>query len=90
MADAAFDALQAADDLEAAGIDRKQAKAIAAVVRSVQGDLATKTGLLTVKADLRAEISAAEMRQSTRLYAAAFGIGIANTALTVGLLKLLP
>ena len=47
-----FDTLAAARELEAAGMARGQAEAVAAVVRAGHGDLATK-------ADLRAEISAA-------------------------------
>lgn len=45
----AFDTLQAAKQLEGSGFERRQAVAVAAVVQSVQGDLATK-------ADLKAEI----------------------------------
>ena len=45
----AFDTLQAAKQLEGSGFERQQAEAVAAVVQSVQGDLATK-------ADLKAEI----------------------------------
>ena len=37
-----FDTLSAARDLEAAGFDRVQAEALAAAIRSGQGDLATK------------------------------------------------
>ena len=40
-----FDTLSAARDLEAAGFDRVQAEALAAVIRNGQGDLATKTDI---------------------------------------------
>ena len=39
---AAFDTLAAARELEAAGMDRTQAEAVAGVVRAGQGELATK------------------------------------------------
>ena len=52
----AIDTLQIADDLEASGLDRKQAKAIAHAVRQGRGELVTKSdleaGLAGLKADL--------------------------------------
>ena len=42
MAASTFDTLTAAQDLEAAGIERKHAEAIAKTVRAGQGELATK------------------------------------------------
>ena len=42
-------------ELEAAGMDRAQAEAVAAAIRNGQGDLATR-------ADLRAEINAAVIK----------------------------
>lgn len=38
----AFDTLTAARELEASGMERKQAEAVAAAIRAGQGDLATK------------------------------------------------
>ena len=81
----AFDTLQAAHDLEAAGMERDQAEAIAQVVRQGQGELATKADIAALKADTEA-IAA---RLETSMLRLAFGIVAANTALTVGLLKLL-
>ena len=55
-----FDTLGAARDLEASGIERRQAEAIAGAIRNGQGDLATKADLAAVKADLagvRAELA---------------------------------
>ena len=40
-----FDTLTAARELEAAGMDRKQAEAIVGVVRAAQGEFATRDGL---------------------------------------------
>ena len=42
MAASTFDTLTAAQDLEAVGIERKHAEAIAKTVRAGHGDLATK------------------------------------------------
>ena len=51
-----FDALQAAHDLEAAGIERRQAEAIAASMRDAAGadreQFATKADLAVLRADL--------------------------------------
>lgn len=52
----AIDTLQIAEDLEASGLDREQAKAIAHAVRQGRGELVTKSdleaGLAGLKADL--------------------------------------
>ncbi|MCZ0945653.1 MAG: DUF1640 domain-containing protein [Gammaproteobacteria bacterium] len=52
----AIDTLQIAEDLEASGLDREQAKAIAHAVRQGRGELVTKpdleAGLAGLKADL--------------------------------------
>ena len=48
----AFDTLSAARELEAAGIERRQAEAIAGAIRHGQGDLATKADLAAVRAEL--------------------------------------
>ena len=60
----AFDTLAAARDLEAAGIERKQAEKIAETIRTVQGDLATiadiagvKTNISAVETELKADIA---------------------------------
>ncbi|MYE84597.1 MAG: hypothetical protein F4X36_22695 [Gammaproteobacteria bacterium] len=42
---AIFDTLAAARDMEAAGMDRKTAEAVAMAIRNGQGDLATKADL---------------------------------------------
>ena len=53
-----FDALAAARDIEAAGLERPQAEAIAGAMRQAigadRGELATKAGLETGLANLRA------------------------------------
>ncbi len=54
--DEAIDTLQIADNLEASGLNREQAKAIAHAVRQGRGELATRSdleaGLAGLKADL--------------------------------------
>ena len=56
MSAAAFDTLTAARDLEAAGIERRQAEAIAGTVRTAtaadRDALATKADLAEIRADL--------------------------------------
>ena len=54
MDTATFDTLTAAHTLEAAGIERGHAEAIAHAIRNGQGDLATKGDITAVKADITA------------------------------------
>ena len=60
MSASAFDTLSAARDLEAAGLDKRQAEAIVGAIRSGQGDLATKSDIGAVKSEIgsvRSEIA---------------------------------
>ena len=79
MTDAAFDTLAAVRDLEAAGVERAQAEAIAGAVRKAAGagreELATKTDI----ANLRADVYRALWMQAGAIVAA-----------VVALVKLLP
>ena len=56
MTTTGFDALAAARDIEAAGLERAQAEAIAGAVRQAagadRGELATKADLANLRADL--------------------------------------
>ena len=74
MTATSFDTLKATRDLEAAGVERSQAEAIAAAIRDGQGELATKADLAGLKVDM---------------LKIAIGIVVANTGLTVGLLQVL-
>ena len=47
-----FDTLTAARELEAAGMDRQHAEAVAAIVREGQGELATKDDITTLQWDI--------------------------------------
>ena len=56
MDSATFDTLTAAHTLEAAGIERGHAEAIAHAIRNGQGDLATKADITAVKADVTTKL----------------------------------
>lgn len=49
MSGTTFDTLAAARDLEAAGVERSQAEAIAKAIRDGQGDLATKADIAALR-----------------------------------------
>ena len=65
MAATPFDTLTAAQDLEAAGIERKHAEAIAKVVNHGDERAATKADLDTFAITLSSEIRAVSSRIST-------------------------
>ncbi|MCY4501980.1 MAG: hypothetical protein OXE57_10510 [Alphaproteobacteria bacterium] len=66
---AAFDTLQAARDLEAAGLDPKHAEAIVGAVHNAQGDLVTTPVLKAELAELQSRLSALETRLILRILA---------------------
>ena len=53
---AAFDTLAAARAIEASGLQRPQAEAIADAIRAAQGELATRADLQTTTSELRADL----------------------------------
>lgn len=55
---AAFDTLQAARDMEAAGMDRKAAEAVAGAIRAGQGEFATTADLETLGTKIETRIGA--------------------------------
>ena len=90
MTDVAVDTFVIARNLEAAGIERRQAETHAEALRQVadanRGELATKT-------DLRAEIAALEARFTNRLYGVVLTTITTNglfAAAVVVAIKLLP
>ena len=87
MAATTFDALKAVRDLEAAGVESRQAEAIARAMRDAadadREDLVTKADIAVLKAD----VAALEVRMLKFGVGLGFGIVFANVALTVGLLK---
>ncbi len=56
MANVAFDTLTASKDLQSAGIEVRQAEAIALVVKNSQGDLATKSDIDHLRTELKSDI----------------------------------
>ena len=68
MSTAAFDTLTAARELEAAGVERRQAEAIAEGMRRAAGadraELATKTDLDELRRETKADL--AELRAASR------------------------
>jgi len=64
-----FDTLKFVKTLEAAGVSAKHAEAFAAAVRdsSESADLATKTDLRELKAELKADMRELELRMTIKL-----------------------
>ena len=67
---AAFDTLAAARDLESAGMDRKQAEAVAGAIRAGQGDLATRADLAALESRVTATLYRALWIQAAAIIAA--------------------
>ena len=88
MSGTAFDALAAARNLEAAGLERAPAEAIAGTVRDATGadreQLATKADLATLRAEMRADLAAAISGLGRRFV----GYGLAIAGLLFAALKL--
>lgn len=86
MNTATFDTLTAAQDLEATGIERRQAEAIAEGMRRAasadRGEFATKADLDTAVATLRTELATLETRLTWK------ALGIAGLILAA--VKLIP
>ena len=96
MTATAFDTLKAARDLEAAGIDSRQAEAIVSTIRQSGDAVATKSDLEAVRIAMRADLDTARSAMRADLaelksdmLKVAIGIVIANVGLTVTLIKLL-
>ena len=79
MAATAFNPLEAAQDLEAAGFERRQAEAIARVVNQSDERAATKADLDAFAATFRSEFRAVNSRVDalhSRIGALQWGVGI--------------
>ena len=80
MATAAFDTLQAAREIEAAGLERAQAETIAQAIRRRSEDYATKGDIALLKSDiaaLRAEVATMiEKAKNSVLLAILAAVGI--------------
>lgn len=77
----AFDTLATARALKEAGLDERQAEAIAEAIRSGEGDLARQSDIEMLKAEM--ETHKAEMK--VELYKVALAVVAANAAITFGL-----
>ena len=66
----AFDTLAAVRNLQGAGMDSAQAEAVTEMVNEAvsTSDLATKGDLATLRAELRADLAALEMRMTWRMF----------------------
>lgn len=82
-----FDTLSAAQDLESAGMDRKQAEVVTQIAASAsafgQDDLATKSDLESLRSTTKADLAAVEARLTWRLVIAA-GVIVAAVKLIPG------
>ena len=90
MAAGTFDTLMAARDLAEAGMERRQAAAVAAAIRASQGELATRADLSLLAAEFRAVLAKAEARLAAKLTWRIFLIAGAQAGLIVALSKLPP
>ena len=95
MTDAAFDTLETMRDLEAAGVERAHAEAIAGAVRKAaaadRDALATKADIARLEADItRIEDKLETKADKADLYRALWMQAGAVVAAVVALLKLLP
>ena len=91
-----LDTLAATRDLEAAGIERRHAEAVIGVVRAGRAGLATKaglnTGLAAVRADMRADLAALEARLYRAMWAMTgtiAGLIVAASGVVIAAIKLL-
>ena len=73
-----FDTLRAARDMEAAGMERGQAEAVATAIRAGQGDLATKADMAILRADIDA------VKAALRIMQWAMGLHAAVSLATLG------
>ncbi len=94
MAISTLDTHQTVKDLTAAGFTDAQAEALTSALRQVQqidlSDLATKGDLKTEITVLRAEMDTKLAELKADIIRWVFGIGLAQVAAIVALLKLLP
>lgn len=89
-----FDTLAAVRDLEAAGVERRQAEAHAATMRaaieSTRGDLATKADLAEFRSVRKADIATLEIRLIKRGIGIALGAAGLAVAVILAALRFVP
>ena len=87
MATLTFDKLAYVDRLQAAGVGEREARALAeGLDQALREEVATKSDLAAVKADLTAEIAAAKHDVLRWMV----GLAFAQAGLTVALIRFLP
>lgn len=90
MTTIAFDTLKAAEGLEAAGMDARQAKAVVGTVAEAFSDtVATKSDIAEVRADLKAGIAELKADMFKVAMGVAIAIILANATMTVALIRFL-
>jgi len=89
MTTGTFDTLTAARELEATGLDRRQAEAIAKTVRNWQGEPATKADLDSTAAALRADLVTLEVRLVKWAIGLALGVAGLTAAVVLAGVRLM-
>ena len=90
MATIAFDTLKAAEGLEAAGMDARQAKAVVGTVAEAFSDtVATKADIAEVRADLKTGLAELKADMFKVAMGVAIAIILANATMTIALIRFL-
>ena len=90
MTTIAFDTLKAAEGLEAAGMDARQAKAVVGTVAEAFSDtVATKADIAEVRADLKTGLAELKADMLKIAMGVAIAVILANAAMTIALIRFL-
>jgi hypothetical protein len=90
MTTIAFDTLKAAEGLEAAGMDARQAKAVVGTVAEAFSDtVATKADIAEVRADLKTGLAELKADMFKVAMGVAIAIILANATMTIALIRFL-
>ena len=90
MATIAFDTLKAAEGLEAAGMDARQAKAVVGTVAEAFSDtVATKADIAEVRADLKTGLAELKADMFKVAMGVAIAIILANATMTIASIRFL-
>ena len=90
MATIAFDTLKAAEGLEAAGMDARQAKAVVGTVAEAFSDtVATRADIAEVRADLKTGLAELKADMFKVAMGVAIAIILANATMTIALIRFL-
>ena len=88
MTTIAFDTLKAAEGLEAAGMDARQAKAVVGTVAEAFSDtVATKADIAEVRADLKTGLTELKADMFKVAMGVAIAIILANATMTIALIR---